>query len=91
MDVSLALPSLTETKLDQTLCCLAQIMQYLLENITSTGPPAYNGVCGWLAIDVWLGVDGQDASSVDLLQLLLQKVGFSSKRIIIPRHACNLP
>lgn len=90
-DVSLGLPSLTETKLDQTLSCLTQTIQYLLENITSTGPPAYNGVCGRFAIDVWLGVDGQDSSSVDLLQLVLQKVGFSSKRVIIPRHACNLP
>lgn len=66
-------------------------MQYLLEDITSARSPTYNGISGWFPIDVWLRVDGQNSSSVHLLQLLLQKVGFSSKRVIIPRHTCNLP
>lgn len=80
-----------ETELGHNLTLPSRRVQYLLEDITSTRSPAENGVCGWFAIDVWLGVNSQDSSSVDLLQLLLQKAGFCSKRVIVPGHTSNLP
>lgn len=80
-----------ETVLSHNLLLPSRRVQYLLEDITSTRSPAKNGVCGGFAIDVWLGVNSQDSSSVDLLQLLLQKAGLSSKRVIVPGHTRNLP
>lgn len=46
-------------------------VEYLLEDVTSCRSPAHYGVCGGFAVDAGLRVDGEDSSSVHLLQLIL--------------------
>lgn len=63
---------------------------YFLKDVASSRPPAYYRVCGGFAVDVGLGVDGEHASSVHLLQLVFQQVGLLGKRLIVPRQTHHL-
>lgn len=58
--------------------------QHLLEDISSWRSPAYHRVRRWFAIDVGLGVDGEDSTSVNLLKLVFQKVGLWGQRLVVP-------
>ena len=59
---------------------------HLLIDIPSFAPPAYNGVTGRLGIDGRLTVDGEDATPVDVCQLLREERRFHRQLVIIPRH-----
>lgn len=63
---------------------------YLLKDVSSCRSPACYRVCGGFAVDVGLRVDGEDSSSVHLLQLGLQQVGLWGQRLIVPWQTHHL-
>lgn len=62
----------------------------LLVDVSPRWPPSYDGVGRRFSVDVGLRVDGENSSSVHLLQLVLQQVGFLGQRLVVPGQTQNL-
>lgn len=62
----------------------------LLVDVSPRWPPPYDRVARRFSVDVGLRVDGENSSSVHLLQLVLQQVGLLGQRLVVPGQTQNL-